>query len=435
VVAARCSREHEEVSVPVVVVGLHERDAPLELSEQVALSEEELPKALAGLGDSPHLSEVVILSTCMRTEVYAVAERFHDGVADIRRFFADRLGAGTAAATLAEALVVDHDEAAVQHLFAVSSGIDSPVLGEGEVLRQVRAAHERARHERASGPVLDGLFRHAVEVGKRARAETGIARGITSLAHVAVALATEHLGGSLAGKRIVVVGAGEMGKGFIGAVPSFGKLADLVVISRSRAKAAALAGAAGGRHVGLGDLGAELARADLLFSATSAPETLLGTEDLRRARATRRRLLIVDAAVPRDVDPAVASFPGVTLRDFDDLRSFAEASMATRRAEIDRVQAIIAEELRRYAFDVQGRSVAPVVSALHERAELIRSAEVARIDAVLARLAEDDRAAVESLTRRIVAKLVYEPTVQVKAAAGSPRGERLAEALQALFGL
>jgi glutamyl-tRNA reductase len=423
------------VSVPVVVVSLHERDAPLELLERLTFSEEELPKALAGLGDSPHLSEVVILSTCMRTEVYAVAERFHDGVQDICRFFGDRLGAGTTSAALAEALAVDYDESAVRHLFAVSSGIDSPVLGEGEVLRQVRAAHERARQERASGPVLDGLFRHAVEVGKRARAETGIARGITSLAHVAVALATEHLGGSLAGKRIVVVGAGEMGKGFIGALAPIGELADLVVISRDRAKAGALAGAAGGRGAGLGDLGVELAGADVLLSATSAPETLLGTEDLKRARATERRLLIVDAAVPRDVDPAVASFPGVTLRDVDDLRSLAEASMASRRAEINRVQAIIAEELDRYALDVERRSVAPVVSALHERAELIRSAEVARIDAVLAGLSEEDRAAVESLSRRIVAKLVYEPTVQVKNAAGSPRGERLAEALRALFGL
>ena len=226
-----------------------------------------------------------------------------------------------------------------------------------------------------------------------------------------------------------------MGKGFIGALAPFGELADLVVISRNRSKAAALAGAAGGRGAGLGDLGAELAGADVLLSATSAPETLLGTEDLKRARATQRRLLIVDAALPRDVDPAVASFPGVTLRDVDDLRSLAEASMASRRAEIDRVQAIIAEELDRYALDVERRSVAPVVSALHERAELIRSAEVARIDAVLARLSEEDRAAVESLSRRIVAKLVYEPTVQVKDAAGSPRGERLAEALRALFGL
>ena len=424
--------------MPVVVVGLHERDAPLELLECLAFSDEELPKALAGLGDSPHLSETVIVSTCMRTEVYAVAARFHDGVAEIRRFLGDRLAASTtAAASLDEALVTEHGESAVRHLFAVASGIDSPVLGEGEVLRQVRAAHERAREEQASGPVLDDLFRHAVEVGKRARSETGIARGTTSLAHVAVALATEHCNGSLAGRRVVVVGAGEMGEGIIAALGAEGDLGDLVVVSRSRDKADSVARAIAGRGAEFAELRLALADADVLFSATTAPEVLLGPEDLRLARATRPRrpLLIVDAAVPRDVNPAVASFPGVTLRDVDDLRSFAERSMATRRSEIARVEAIIDEELGRYCADARGRSAAPVVSALHERAETIRVAELARIAAVLSRLGADDRAAVEAATRRIVAKLVHEPTVQVKAAAGSAHGERLDEALRTLFGL
>ncbi len=424
--------------MPVVVVGLHERDAPLELLESLAFSDEELPKALAGLGDSPHLSEAVILSTCMRTEVYAVTDTFRDGVADVRNFLDDRLAASSAPATALEgALDVSRDESAVRHLFEVASGIDSPVLGEGEILRQVRSAHECAHHERVSGPVLDGLFRHAVEVGKRARAETGIARGITSLAHVAVALAIEHLGGSLAGRRVVVVGTGQMGEGLIDALSPVGGQADLVVVSRSRSRADALVNSIGGRGAGLADLGSELADADVLFSATSSSEMLLGPEDLQRARQTRPRhpLLIVDAAVPRDVDPAVASFPDVTLRDVDDLRNFAERALATRRAEIDRVREIVGEELGRYAHDARGRSVAPVVTALHERAELIRAGELERIEAVLSRLGADERAAVESATRRIVAKLVHEPTVRVKGAAGSPRGERLAEALRALFGL
>ena len=175
-----------------------------------------------------------------------------------------------------------------------------------------------------------------------------------------------------------------------------------------------------------------LADADVLFSATAAPGILLGPEDLRRARAKSppRPLLIVDAAVPRDVDPAVASLPDVTLRDVDDLRALAERSMATRRAEIDRVQVIIDEELGRYFLAARGRAAAPVVAALHDHAEQIRAGELARISSVLARLGEDERAAVESATRRIVAKLVHEPTVQVKRAAGSPRGERLAEALR-----
>jgi glutamyl-tRNA reductase len=424
----------EEVSVPVVMVGLHERDAPLEVLERLAFSAEELPKALAGLGDSPHLSEAVVLSTCMRTEVYAVAERFHDGVADIRRFLGERLDDP---AGLAGPLVVEHDGPAVRHVFEVASGIDSPVLGEGEILRQVRAAHEVAHHEGAAGPVLDGLFRHAVGVGRRARAETGIARGVTSLAHVAVALATGQLGGSLAGRNVVVVGAGEVGEEIVDALAGAGDLADLVVVSRDRRKAGALAGEHHGRGAALSELNSMLADADVLFSATAASGILLGPEDLQRVRAKSppRPLLIVDVAVPRDVDPAVASLPDVTLRDVDDLRALAERSMATRRAEIDRVRGIIDEELGRYFLAARGRAAAPVVAALHDHAEQIRVGELARIGSVLARLGEDERAAVESATRRIVAKLVHEPTVQVKQAAGSPRGERLAEALRALFGL
>ena len=420
--------------MPVVAVGLHERDAPLEVLERLAFSAEELPKALAALGDSPHLSEAVVLSTCMRTEVYAVAERFHDGVADICRFLGERLDDP---AGLTRSLVVSHDGPAVRHVFEVASGIDSPVLGEGEILRQVRAAHEVARHEGAAGPVLNGLFRHAVVVGRRARAETGIARGVTSLAHVAVALAAGQLGGSLAGRNVVVVGAGEVGEEIVDALAGAGDPADLVVVSRDRRKAEALAGAHHGRGAALSELNSMLADADVLFSATAAPGILLGPEDLRRARAKSppRPLLIVDAAVPRDVDPAVASLPDVTLRDVDDLRALAERSMATRRAEIDRVQVIIDEELGRYFLAARGRAAAPVVAALHDHAEQIRAGELARISSVLARLGEDERAAVESATRRIVAKLVHEPTVQVKRAAGSPRGERLAEALRALFGL
>ena len=326
----------------------------------------------------------------------------------------------------------------MRHLFEVASGIDSPVLGEGEILRQVRAA-------RTSRPAVNGLrvrcstgcsvtrSRSASAPGPRPGSCAASPRSPTSRWRSP----TETLGGSLAGRRVVVVGAGEMGEGIVAALMAAAQPAELVVASRSREKADAAAGAVGGRGVALGELGAELADADVLFTATAAPEILLGPEDLRRARADRPRrpLLIIDAAVPRDVDPAVASFPDVTLRDVDDLRNFAERSLAARRAEIDRVREIIDEELGRYSLDARGRAVAPVVAALHDHAERIRSVELARIDPVLARLGADERDAIESVTRRIVAKLVHEPTVNVKSAAGSARGERLAEALRALFDL
>lgn len=424
--------------MPVVVVSLHERDAPLELLDRVAVTEDEAPKALARLGDSPHLTERVVLSTCMRSEVYAVVERFHDGLADIHRFFEERLSDSPSdRQALGEALFVEFDEPAARHLFEVACGIDSPVLGEGEVLRQVRAAHELARREGATGPILDRLFQHAVEVGKRARSETAIARGTTSLAHVAVALAAEHLGGGFDDRRIVVVGAGEMGESLVNALGRHARRAGVVVANRSVEKAIQLAKGLNGRGVGIDALLSELVDADVVFSATAATDVLISADDLRRARTGghRRPLLVVDAAVPRDFDPDVAQLPGVSLLDVDDLRAYAEREIASRRGEIDRVVAIIGDELDRYALDARARDVAPIVMALRSRAEDIRSAELARAADAMSAMSEDERAALEQVTKRIVAKLVHEPTVALKREAGTPKGERLAEALRALFGL
>ena len=426
------------MAVPVVVVGLNEHDAPLELLERVAVSERELPKALALLCDSQHVQEAVLLSTCLRTEVYAVVGRFHDGLADIESFFLSRLaGSEVGTEALEERLVVAYDDAAAEHLFSVAAGIESAVLGEGEVLRQVRHAAERARAERACGPALGQLFRRAVEAGKRARSETGIARGVTSLAHVAVALATKASGASLEGRTAVVAGAGEMGAGIARAFAMSRTAPRIVIANRSSARGAALAEAVGGRAVELTGLVDALRDADLVITATSSGQVLLELEDVATAMRARpaRPLVVVDAAVPRDVDPLVGELPGVTLFDLDDLRSCAEVEMRARRGEVDRVRAIVAGELVRYREDSLGRSVAPVVTAFRARAEALRRAELERHRALVERLTPADRAEVESLTRAIVAKLVHEPTVQLKRAAGSPEGEQLVEALRSLFDL
>jgi glutamyl-tRNA reductase len=419
----------------VVVVGLHERDAPLDLLERVAVPQRELSKALSLLGDSPHLSETVLLSTCMRTEVYAVVERFHDGLADIEAFFSARAG-GSSGAAIADQLVVSYDEAASQHLFEVASGIDSAVLGEGEILRQVREAGDVARDERASGPVLAGLFRHAIVVGKRVRSETGIARGVTSLAHVAVARAAAECGGSLSGRTILVIGAGQMGAEMGRALEGTG-YASVVVASRDVAHAAAVAAPLGGRAVDLSALADELAGADVVLSATAADEVVVDLETVRRAREIQgtRSLVLVDVALPRDIDPAVAELPGVAHFDLPDLRAFVERERKARSAEISSAREIISEELENYRLDTRARAAAPLVTALRERAEDVRSAELARIERRLSALDDKDRELVEQLSRRLVAKLIHEPTTQVKLAAGTARGERLAEALRILYDL
>ena len=425
--------------MPVVVVSLHERDAPLELLDRLAIGDDEMPKALAKLSDSPHLSESVVLSTCMRTEVYTLADRFHDGIADIQQFFADRLGdSKTAIEVLEEALTVEFDEPAVRHLFEVACGIDSPVLGEGEVLRQVRAAYHQARSEHAVGPVLDGLFRRTRSRSKRARTETAISRGTTSLAHVAVELASQHLVAGFSGRRVVVVGAGEMGEGIVEALRPVAGEAEVVVANRSRSRAVALARPLGGRGIDLDGLLPELGEADVLLSATASSDVLLGADDLRAAHGARPRSTRSSSSTSRcrgTSTPRWRRFPACRFSTSTISAASLNARWSRVETEVVHVEAIIDEELERYTSDTRGRTVAPVVAALRTRAEEIRLAELDRSAAALSRLSDTERAAVEEATRRIVAKLLHGPTVEVKRAAGSPRGERLADSLRALFGL
>ena len=417
----------------LVVVGLNHRTVPLDLLERMTITGAQLPKALSDLSSRPNLAEAVLLSTCNRTEVYAVAERFHGAYQDIRDVLSDLVFLPPEG--FSDHLYTHHGRAAVAHLFSVAAGIDSAVVGESEILGQVREAWERAAEEGAAGPTLNMAFRHAIEVGKRVRTETGIGRGTTSVSQAAVAMAMERLG-SLAGRRILVLGAGEMGEGMAVALAAAGA-GEVMVANRTWERAVALAGRVGGRAVRLGDLPAALADVDVLLTSTGATSIMVEHADLAPAMAGRpdRPLLVVDVAVPRDVDPAVAEVPGVTLLDMDDLRRFAEAGMAGRRREVERVRAIVADEVERWVEASSARSVAPLVAQLHERAEALREAELARFRARLDGLDERQREAVEALTRGVVAKLVHEPTVQLKAAAGSPRGERLADALRELFGL
>jgi glutamyl-tRNA reductase len=411
---------------------------PLDVFEQGAIAERDLAKALQALRDSEHVSEVVVLSTCLRTEVYAVIERFHDGLADIEEFFRERsTGLQDQSVTLSDHLSCWIDDAAISHLFEVAAGIDSPVLGEGEILRQVRHAAELARHEHTAGPVLGALFRHAVEAGKRVRAETKIATGTTSLAHAAVALASDRLEGGLEGRSVLIVGAGEMGAGFSKALAQPHGPARVVVANRSSKRAAAVAGDSDTEVVSLSELDDELGRADVVLTSTAAPEVVLGLARIEKTMQSRpgRPLLVVDVAVPRDVDPAAAGIGGVSLLDVEDVRQFAEKHMATRRTEIPLVRTLLAEELERYRVSSVARSAAPVVAALRARAEAVRRAELDRHRARLDALGPEARDIVEAVTKRTVAKLLHEPTVRVKEAAGSPRGDRLAEALRNLFDL
>ena len=417
----------------VVVVGVNHRTVPLSLLERVTIDDARLPKALADVVSRDHVSEAVVLSTCNRTEVYVVAEKFHPAYGDLRSFFSEL--ALAAPEELADHLYVHDADAAARHLFRVASGLDSAVVGEAEILGQVRDAWESAQAEGTAGSQLNLLFRHALEVGKRARTETGIGRHVASVSTAAVAMAAERLG-RLEGRSILVLGAGEMAEGMVRALVTSG-VSDVRIANRTWENADELAGRVGGRAIRLAELDAALHEVDLLLTGTGASSMIIEHSDVSRVMRARPEhpLLVVDVAVPRDVDPSAADIPGVTLLDMDDLRAFAEAGMSERRREIASVEAMCVEELDRWLAVSSAREVAPLIARLHETAEDVRLAEVDRLRARLGDLDERQLDALDALTKGIVAKLLHQPTVRLKDAAGTPRGDRLAEALRDLFEL
>ena len=417
----------------VVVVGLNHRTVPLDLLERMTVPSSLLPKALADLTSREHVTEAVVLSTCNRIEVYAFAEKFHGAYQDIRNFFAEV--SHVAPEEFSDHLTSLYDGDAARHLFSVASGLDSAVLGEHEILGQVRTAWEVSSAEGAVGPVLNPLFRHALEVGKRVRTETAISRNITSVSQAAVAMATDRLGG-LEGRQVLVVGAGEMGEGLARALHS-GGVAGIRVANRTWDRAVEVAERLGGVPVRLDDLPHHLAEVDVLLTSTGASAVIFEHGDLASVVGERhgRELLVVDIAVPRDVDPAAGEIEGVTLLDMDDLREFAEVGIRERQREVTAVQAIVDAELDRYVDESTARSVAPLVASLRSRGDLVRSGELERLAARLGDLDDRQREAVEALAAGIVGKLLHEPTVRMKDAAGTARGERLAEALRDLFDL
>ncbi len=417
-----------------VVVGANHRTAPLELLERMSVRGDALPKLLGHLEAGEHTSEAVVLATCNRTEVYLVAERFHGAFGEVRDFFSDLTFLPPD--RFADSLYVHYDDQAVTHLFEVAAGLDSAVPGEHEILGQVRSAWEVARAEGTARRGLNLLFRHALEVGKRARTETAIGNHTTSVSQAAVQIAHQRLG-SLASKRVVVLGAGSMGRGMADFAAAEG-VDELVLANRGADRAAELAAGldADVSVVGLGELSDNLRTADLVLAATSAPETILDVATVEEVMADRDKpLLIVDVALPRDVDPGVGAIEGVELLDMAAVAEITEAALDERMRETTAVRHIVDDEVARFNGIVSAREVSPLVAGLHQHAESIRSSEIDRFSQKLAELDGAEREAVEALTKGIVAKLLHDPTVRLKDAAGSSRGDRLASSLAELFDL
>jgi glutamyl-tRNA reductase len=412
--------------VSVLVVGLSHRSAPVSLLEEVSRGVGALPDVLSELGGA--VNEAVLLSTCNRVEVYADSEGFHAGVEAVTDLLLRR--AEVSLEEISKHLYVHWEGQAVHHLFQVAAGLDSMVVGESQILGQLRRAYGASGH--TAGRVLHELFQSALRVGKRVHTETGIDEAGRSVVSVGLDHAAEAVGG-LDGRRVLVVGAGSMGA-LAGVTLRRSGVADVVVANRTRANADRLAVSLEGRGVGLDALAEELAVADVVVTSTGAIGYVLGHELVAQAVAGRERpLAVVDLALPRDVDPSVRALPGVTLVD---LESMAEALAETAaHADVEAARGIVAEEVGGFLTWQKAARVAPTVVALRSRAEEVVAGELQRLTGRLPDLAEDVRAEVEQAVRRVVQTLLHTPTVRVKELTEAPAGLSYAEALRELFGL
>ena len=416
----------------IVVLGINYHTSPVTLLEKVMIPVPAMSEALRVLSSHSDIREVIVLSTCNRTEVYAVAERYHAAHTDILEFLCET--SGLSADEITPHLYSQFDDDAVVHLFEVAAGIDSAVLGETEIVGQVREAWDFAMKQGTSRSTLNLLFRYALESGKRARTETGISRSTASVAHAAVEMAEEILG-TLSGKRVLVVGAGEMGEGVAGALSRAGT-ESITVLNRTVARAEALADKIGARVSDFESLESELFTADVVLACTGAGGVIIDHELMARVRqGVSTPLLVVDIALPRDVAASVADLPGITLRDLDNLSDWAQRGIDKRASEVGQVREIIGEEVKRFLLDQTQRQAAPLVAQLREVVESIRTAEMDRFETALSAMTPEQRELVESISHGIINKMLHVPSVRLREAAGTPQGERLSAAVRDLFSL
>ncbi len=396
----------------LLLVGTSHRLAPVEVRERVAVDADgaaELSARLAAGG------EAVYLSTCNRTEVYIAA----DDPAEADRRVTEALAevAELEPTELEPYLYRLRQEAAAVHLFRVAAGLDSLVPGEGEILGQVRTAYERG----SVGPLLDRLFSHALHTGKRVRTDTAIAREPGTTSSAAAALAAQVFG-DLTGSRIAIVGAGKIGA--LAAKRLIKRGAELsFVANRTAARGEQLATALGGAPIPLERVAEVLGTADILVSSTSSPDVVLTKDDVAEVLPVRkgRPLLLIDLAVPRDLDPAINELADCYLYDIDDLEAVVQETLQGREPEFAKAEAIAVAEAERFRDWLASLDVVPTITSIRERAEAIRRGELAKASPRLAGLSEREREAVESLTSRIVNKLLHEPIVRLKEAAAEDR--------------
>ncbi|MGZ4514375.1 MAG: glutamyl-tRNA reductase [Mycobacterium sp.] len=424
----------------VLLFGVSHRSAPVSVLEQLSIDESDQGKIVDRVLQSPLVTEAMVLSTCNRVEVYAVVDAFHGGLAAIGQVLSDH--SGMSMGDLTKYAYVRYSEAAVEHLFAVASGLDSAVVGEQQVLGQVRRAYATAEINRTVGRVLHELAQRALSVGKRVHSETAIDAAGASVVSVALNMAERRLGG-LQGKTAVLVGAGAMGALAAAHLTRAGSQ-HVHVLNRSLSRAQRLArkireSGVQADAMSLDRLAAAVADADVMVSCTGAVSPVVTLADVHYALAAARRdestrpLVICDLGMPRDVDPAVAGLPGVWVIDVDRVQH--EPSAHAAAGDVDAARHIVAAEVAAYLAGQRMAEVTPTVTALRQRAADVVEAELLRLDNRLPGLQSAQREEVARTVRRVVDKLLHAPTVRIKQLASAPGGDSYAEALRELFEL
>ncbi|MGB2568367.1 glutamyl-tRNA reductase [Micromonospora citrea] len=418
----------------LLVVGASYRTAPVATLEQLAVAPADLTRTLDRLVAQPYVAEAVLVSTCNRVEVYAAVSGFHGGLGDICAVLAEQ--AGSPPATLANHLYVHYDGAAVDHVFRVAAGLDSMVVGEAQILGQLRDAYHWASGADTAGRLLHELMQQALRVGKRAHAETNIDRAGQSVVTAALDLAADHLDGDLSARPAMVVGAGAMGALSVATLSRLGA-GPLTVTNRGADRAVRLAESYGANAVPMAALVDALSTVDIVVAATAATEPVLTldvvTRALTRRDTDRGPLVLLDLAVPRDVEPGVAGLAGVEVIDIDRMAGLlADGPAAADAAEVTR---IVTGEVEAFLSWLRGADVAPTVAALRGRAEDVVGAELRRLAQRRPDLSDDQRAEVARTVHRVVQRLLHQPTVRVRQLAAEPGGDQYAALLRELFDL
>jgi glutamyl-tRNA reductase len=432
------------MSGELLALGVSHKTAPLELRERLALTEGRATAVLAELTAHEEIHEAVAISTCNRTELYLVAT---DPVtAESAALGVLSRQAETRPTELADSLYALRDLDVARHLFEVASGLDSMIVGEAEIQGQVKRSYELALVEGTTGPIANRLFRDALAAGKRVRTETGVGRSRVSIASVAAELACRGLvgkcpaggdsAGDLSDRRVLVIGAGEQGERTAQALKDRGAHA-VFVANRHYDRALGLAERYSGTAVPLDELPTELAQADIVVSCTASPHQLVGREELALVLEGRedQPLVVIDIAVPRDIDPSVRQLPNVTLYDMDDLEQEVARNMSGRAAEAERAQALVEDDVERFEVWLASLDVLPTIRGLRERADAIAEQVLAENESRWESLSDADRERVAALTRALVARLFHEPTIRLRDGADDEASYLHVAVMRELFGL